>query len=124
MSEDNRFCLVDANGTEMPSALVNGQYRFGKSKHEPAPTLEAFASGIINHGRPAVLLHPKGAIRSASADGRLSATNLISRLLTGSEFQPEASPHRTAGRCYFLRRCQWGMRAGFNAGPSLLVNNG
>ncbi len=60
MSEDNRFCLIDANGVEMPTALVNGEYRFGKSKHEPAPTLEAFASGIINHGKTGRFVTPEG----------------------------------------------------------------
>lgn len=60
MSEDNRFCLIDANGAEMPTALVNGEYRFGKSKHEPAPNLEAFASGIINHGKTGRFVTPKG----------------------------------------------------------------
>ena len=60
MSEDSRFCLIDANGTEMPVALVNGEYRFGKSNHEPASTIEEFASGIINHGKTGRFVTPEG----------------------------------------------------------------
>ena len=60
MSEDKRFCLVAADGTEMPTALVNGEYRFGKTKHEPAATLEVFASGIISHGKTGRFVTPEG----------------------------------------------------------------
>ena len=60
MSEDNRFCLIDANGAEMPVALVKGEYRFGKSKHEPAPNIEAFASGIIIQGKTGRFVTPEG----------------------------------------------------------------
>lgn len=60
MNEDKRFCLIDANGIEMPTAVVAGEYRFGKSKDEPAPNLEAFASGIINHGKTGRFVTPEG----------------------------------------------------------------
>ena len=60
MNEDSRFCLIDANGTEMPVALVKDEYRFGKSKHEPAPTIEAFASGIIKHSKTGRFGTPRG----------------------------------------------------------------
>ena len=60
MSEDNRFCLIDANGTKMPAAIVNGEYRFGKGKHEPAADLEAFASGIIKQNKTGRFVTPEG----------------------------------------------------------------
>lgn len=60
MSEDNRFCLLDAKGTKMPAAIVNREYRFGKGKHEPAQTLEAFASGIIKQNKTGRFVTPEG----------------------------------------------------------------
>lgn len=60
MSNDNRFCLLDARGNEMPAAIVKGEYRFGKTKSDPVATLEAFATGIISHGRMGRFVTPEG----------------------------------------------------------------
>ena len=60
MFEDDRIKLISASGVRMPAAIVRGEYRFGKSKHDGAKDIADFAAGIIKHGKSGRFVTPNG----------------------------------------------------------------
>jgi len=44
----------------MPAAVVRGEYRFGKGKHDGVKDFTAFVAGIIKHGRSGRFVTPSG----------------------------------------------------------------
>ena len=44
MFADDKFKLISRTGDRMPAAIVRGEYRFGKSKHDGVKDLAAFAA--------------------------------------------------------------------------------
>jgi hypothetical protein len=60
MFKDDKFNLISPTGARMPVAIVCGEYRFGKSKHDGVKDLAAFASGVIKQGRSGRFVTPTG----------------------------------------------------------------
>jgi hypothetical protein len=60
MHYDDRLQLISPTGTRMPAAIVRGEYRFGKSKHEGTKDFAVFAAGIIKLGKSARFVTPTG----------------------------------------------------------------
>jgi hypothetical protein len=51
MFADDKLKLISPTGERMPAAIVCGEYRFGKNKHDGVKDLAAFASGVIKRGK-------------------------------------------------------------------------
>jgi hypothetical protein len=60
MFEDNRLKLISPSGVRMPAAIVRGEYRFGKGKHDGVRDIAAFAAGIIKRGKSGRFVTPNG----------------------------------------------------------------
>ena len=60
MYHDNRFSLISPTGELLPAAIVCGEYRFGKSKHDGVKELAAFAAGVIKQGKSGRFVTPNG----------------------------------------------------------------
>jgi hypothetical protein len=60
MFEDDRLELISPTGVRMPAAVVRGEYRFGKGKHDGVKELATFAAGIIKSGKGGRFVTPQG----------------------------------------------------------------
>jgi hypothetical protein len=60
MFADDKFKLISPTGELMPAAIVCGEYRFGKSKHDGVKDLAAFATGVIKRGKSGRFVTPSG----------------------------------------------------------------